>query len=35
MLETTEDPPEGFPIQDLPERPEEFAPPSRRRKSMD
>ena len=25
-LEATEDPPEGFPIEDLPERPEEFAP---------
>ena len=26
LLETTEEAPEGFPIQDLPERPEEFAP---------
>ena len=26
MLEMTDDPPEGFPIEDLPERPEEFAP---------
>ena len=25
-LETTDDPPEGFPIESLPERPEEFAP---------
>jgi len=26
MLETTENPPEGFDLEDLPERPEEFAP---------
>jgi len=26
MLETTDDPPLGFPLDDLPERPEEFAP---------